>query len=167
MSRTKAAAVLLFVIAGGACARGDDFGPRGDVARVRSDAHRLLAHRVRATGDPNAVTVSDITIVKDQAVLSWTSGAEHGVMGLVRFLDRWWDALDMERRVSNPSCWSITTTFPLESTTEGVTEDPLDALSKAGMAALGTQAAKHNADFTQTPAPQRLSSLPPRKRRDV
>lgn len=92
-------------------AHADDFGPRGDVGKVRSDARRLLAQRVRATGvDPKSTAISDVVVVKDQALLSWDSGRQHGVMGLVRYLDRWWDAFDAVRMGDT---WHPAATFPL------------------------------------------------------
>lgn len=65
-------------------------------ADVRSDAVRLLAQRVRQSGvDPKNIAISGVTVSGNQAVLSWDSGKQHGVMGLVLSADRWWDALDM------------------------------------------------------------------------
>ncbi len=96
--RVVIAAVALFFFFGSPlAARPDDFGPRRDVAQVRSDALRLLAQRVRQSGvDPKNVKVTDVVVVRDQALLSWDSGKQHGVMGLLRNLDRWWGALDFE-----------------------------------------------------------------------
>jgi hypothetical protein len=80
-------------------------------ADVRSDAVRLLAHRVRQTGvDPKNVTISGVTVAANQALLSWDSGKQHGVMGLVLFADRWWDALDM---IDNDGCWDSGLAYPL------------------------------------------------------
>ncbi|HZZ65042.1 MAG TPA: hypothetical protein VFE17_06075 [Candidatus Baltobacteraceae bacterium] len=111
-------------------AAADDFGPGGDVRQVRSNAIRLLAQRVRASGtDPQQLQISDVVVVRDQAILSWRAGSEHGVMGLARYLDRWWDALDAQPRAT---CWYTLTAFPLDDA----------GLSNATLAA----AAVHNAD---------------------
>lgn len=89
----EAAIALFFLfIAASMPVRADDFGPRRDIGQVRSDARRLLAHRVRVSGvDPNAVKIYDVIVVRDQAVLSWDSVKQHQVMGMNRTLDRWWD----------------------------------------------------------------------------
>ncbi len=78
-----------------AAARAGDAGARHSVAQIRSDARRLLAQRVRRSGlDPKVITIADVGVVDDQAVLSWSGGERHGVMGLVRRFNRWWDAFD-------------------------------------------------------------------------
>lgn len=80
-------------------------------AGVQSDAVRLLAHRVRQTGvDPKKVTISGVTVAVNQALLSWDSGKQHGVMGLVLSADRWWDALDM---TNDGGCWDSQAAYPL------------------------------------------------------
>jgi hypothetical protein len=83
-------------------------------ADMRSDAVRLLAQRVRASGvDPKDVRITDTTVRGDQALLSWDSGKQHGVMGLVVSADRWWDALDMT--ASTRGCWNTVSAYPLSS----------------------------------------------------
>lgn len=83
-------------------------------ADMRSDAVRLLAHRVRAEGDdPKDLAVSGVVVRGNQALLSWDSGKRHGVMGLVTSADRWWDALDMSRSLSPPGCWQSDLAYPL------------------------------------------------------
>lgn len=80
-------------------------------ADIRSDAVRLLARRVRASGvDPKNITVSGVVVRGNQALLSWDSGKDHGLMGLVIAEDRWWDALDMVRAAG---CWSTQRSYPL------------------------------------------------------
>lgn len=102
-------AVLLSLLLLPAMAIAGDFGPRRDVSQVRSDARRLLAHRVRLSGmDPAAVTISDVVVAGDQALLSWDSGKTQGIMGLVRYVNRWWDALDTSTGVG-----CVTETYPL------------------------------------------------------
>ncbi len=106
------AIVLMFVPL---CARADDFGAHGAVSTVRSNARRLLARRVRQSGaQPENVPVSDVVVAGDQALLSWNSGKQHGIMGLVVQNDRWWDALDM---TFYSGCWYRQTAFPLVPTT--------------------------------------------------
>jgi hypothetical protein len=106
-----AALVVLALLPQAAAA--DDFGPHGDIAQARSDAQRLLAHRVRESGaDPAKIVISDVVVVQNQALLSWNSGRQHGLMGLVRYLDRWWDAYDNVTIIGTP-CWQTTETFPL------------------------------------------------------
>jgi hypothetical protein len=87
----------------------------GQAARadIRSDAVRLLARRVRASGvDPKNVTVSGVVVRGNQALLSWDSGRKHGLMGLVTSGDRWWDALDMSLAAG---CWDAQSAYPLVS----------------------------------------------------
>jgi hypothetical protein len=112
----KAATALFVLLATGlANAYADDFGPRHDVGTLRSDAPRLLAHRARlANIDPKQIAISDVVVVGDQAVLSWDIGTQHGLMGLVRQDNRWWDALDVVRWVSNKSCWSASVHHPID-----------------------------------------------------
>lgn len=110
-------AVLAAAIILPGSARADDFGARGAVARVRSDAQRLLAHRVRASGaDPKLLSISDVVVSGDQALLSWNSGKARGVMGLVVSSDRWWDALDMTTPAGPDTCWSTVKAYPLAAT---------------------------------------------------
>lgn len=106
-----AAIVFLFQ----ALAYAADAGPRDAVARVRSEARRLLAHTVRGAGlDPTNLTIDNVIVVHDQALLSWDSGKEHGVMGLMMFADRWWDALDMSPQGKpGTDCWSAVRAYPL------------------------------------------------------
>jgi hypothetical protein len=64
-------------------------------ADMRGDAERLLARRVRQTGvDPKNIAIRDVVVVRDQAVLSWDSGKQHGLMGLMVKEGRWWDVYD-------------------------------------------------------------------------
>ncbi len=44
--------------------------------------------------DPKVISISDVVVVKDEAVLSWDAGRNHGFMVLARDLDRWWDMGD-------------------------------------------------------------------------
>jgi hypothetical protein len=107
-------AVLGLLICAPLAVRADDFGPHRDLAEVRDDARRLLAQRVRAAGvDPAKIAISGVVVAKDQALLSWDDGKNHGVMGLVRYLDRWWDALDKDRH-DDSGCRRTTLAFPLQ-----------------------------------------------------
>jgi hypothetical protein len=83
----------------------------GQTARadIRSDAVRLLARRVRASGvDPKNVSLSGVVVRGNQALLSWDSGKDRGLMALVISGDRWWDALDM-----TGVCWNTERAYPL------------------------------------------------------
>lgn len=104
MGRRIALLAAIFVFAVTPFARAD----------IRSDAVRLLAHRVRAEGvDPKTLVVSDVVVRGNQALLSWNSGKKRGVMGLELSADRWWDALDMTTTVP-PTCWQIQNAYPLD-----------------------------------------------------
>jgi hypothetical protein len=106
---------LLFIVicAFTAAALADDFGPHRDIAQVRAEARRLLAQRTRNSGlDPAVIQISDAVVVNDQAVLSWSNGKQRGLMGLVREMDRWWDAMDA---VPAATCWSAATAYPLDA----------------------------------------------------
>lgn len=144
--RIPAAALLVLAfLPKGAAA--DDFGPHRDIAQVRSDARRLLAHRVRETGvEPSKVAISDVVVVQNQALLSWDSGKQHGLMGLVRYLDRWWDALD-KLEVSGPTCWANTIAFPLTGHNMLFSDPTSEDLSLDGFSReLAAAASSHNAD---------------------
>jgi hypothetical protein len=92
-----------------ACA--DDFGPHGDVSEVRFAAQRLLAHTARGwKADPNNTRISDVVVVKNAALLSWDIGASHGLMGLIRQYDRWWDALEYRHNLDG---WIDSASYPL------------------------------------------------------
>lgn len=127
--------------------RADDFGPRRDIAQIRSDAQRLLAHRVRESGvDPKAVTISDVVVVKEQALLSWDSGKEHGVMGLERALDRWWDALDDQTPDPRGDCWIAVAAYPLPPSNIVAPPTPAN-LERFGLSGeLVAASLRHNAD---------------------
>lgn len=88
-------------------ARADDYGPAHDVRTLRSDAARLLAHRLRMAGlDPKTVQIFDVVVVRNAALLSWTAGNQHQIMGLLRHDDRWWDSVDMKNWPSRtPQCF--------------------------------------------------------------
>ncbi|HET7813316.1 MAG TPA: hypothetical protein VFL13_02955, partial [Candidatus Baltobacteraceae bacterium] len=110
-------ALLLFPSA----ARADDFGPPKDIRDVGIAAKRLLAHRIRPLA-PSAITISDTVVVKDQALLTWRTGSQQSLMGLVRYADRWWDALDeqeISQRTPDPisTCVYVTSAFPLKPST--------------------------------------------------
>ena len=102
------AAVVLALALLPCLVRADDYGPRGDVRTVRSDAARLLAHRLRiARIDPKSVQIFDVVVVRNAALLSWTAGNQHEIMGLLRRDDRWWDSIDMKNWPSRtPDCFS-------------------------------------------------------------
>jgi hypothetical protein len=160
-SRTGAAiraslllSVALIAAANG-FARADDFGPRGDIRELRFVAQRLLAHTARRyKSDPAATRISDIVAVKDAALLSWDIGTAHGLMGLLRQYDRWWDVLDVYR--SFVDCWdSASTSYPLPG---GMWLDDFRDPSPASLLRYGlpgdvvSAAASHNDDIrTATP----------------
>ncbi|HEY9180571.1 MAG TPA: hypothetical protein VIO32_07610 [Candidatus Baltobacteraceae bacterium] len=74
-------------------ARADDSGPPRDVRQVRSDAVRLLAHRERGLGlEPKNTAVVDVVVSGNEAIASWDNARDHGVIGLLRRENRWWDA---------------------------------------------------------------------------
>lgn len=123
-------------------------------ADVRSDAVRLLAHRVRQTGvEPRNIAISGVVVSGDQTLLSWDSGKQHGIMGLVLSEDRWWDALDM---TLYGGCWATERNYPLipgipypDSYMPGDYEPPPDSqmLLSAGLRnALVTAASVRNDD---------------------
>lgn len=138
-------------------------------ADVASDAHRLLASRVRQSSvDPKSITIRDVVVQGNQALLSWDSGKEHGVMGLIRLDDRWWDALDMTREGAG-SCWFTTTAYPLPVITQQYPADyrppPYEpapssaALTDDGLSAQLVQiAAERNADVRNADAQERKLS---------
>jgi hypothetical protein len=71
--------------------RADDVGPPGTVSRIRSEARRLLAHRVRALGvDPKNLVISDVVVNDGRATLTWSAASTHGTMNLAFHDDRWW-----------------------------------------------------------------------------
>lgn len=110
MSRAVAILVCTLMLLS-AAARADDSGPSGTVAQVRSEARRLLAHQTRAAGfDPKEIGISDVVAAGDQALFSWDIGKQHGLVGLVRRNDRWWDAFDATRY---GNCWYTMTSYPL------------------------------------------------------
>lgn len=111
--RKIAAVTLFFILALPVAGRADDFGPPHDVGTVRADGRTLLAHRARlAKVDPKTVGISDVVVVGDQAVLSWDIGTQHGVMGLVRQNNRWWDGFDSLLFESKNNCWSTASRKP-------------------------------------------------------
>jgi hypothetical protein len=88
-------------------------GPLPVHADMKSDAVRLLAHRVRQRGvDPKNIVVSDVVVSGNQALLSWNAGKQRGVMGLLTSADRWWDALDMTASMPE-TCWQTVVAYPL------------------------------------------------------
>ncbi len=127
--------------------RADDYGPAHDVRDVRWNAARLLARTVRASGaDPKAVQISDVVVARDQALLSWDSGKQHGVMTLVRSSDRWWDALDMLAPQAPGNCWAGSMSYPLD---DGLVQmrPATDLLHEHGVSpGLAAAAAAHNRD---------------------
>src|SRR5690242_19895634 len=113
--RRTAAVTLLFFLAVPVIGRADDFGPSRDIGTVRADGRTLLAHRARSANvDPKSIVISDVVVLGDQAVFSWDFGKQHGLMGLVRQSNRWWDALDVLRWQTNTNCWSVTVHRPLD-----------------------------------------------------
>jgi hypothetical protein len=151
MREFRTAIALFFFIAGCVCAaRADDFGPPRDIGSVRADAHMLLAHRARiAKVDPKNIVISDVVAVGDQAVASWNFGTQHGLMGLVRQNNRWWDVLDAD---GSPA-WSVRAAYPLQAYTSPI-QSPRnvggDALKARGFNRdLVAAAIAHNADVAR------------------
>jgi hypothetical protein len=137
---------LLFIVicAFTTAARADDFGPHRDIAQVRSEARRLLAQRTRNSGlDPAVIQIYDAVVVKDQSVLSWSNGKQRGLMGLVRQMDRWWDAMDA---LPAATCWSTATAYPLEAA--GLSKDLLSAAVLHNMDVRGLDAPCKDAAHT-------------------
>ncbi len=135
----------------------DDFGPRGDVREVRFATQRLLAHWARrSSADPKNTKISDVVVVKDAALLSWDVTSGHGVMGLIRARDRWWDALDIH---GNDDCWDgASTSYPLPGTMwQDTWRNPTPAsLLGYGLPADLVAQSNHNSDVRAnmaTPAP--------------
>lgn len=94
--RRAIAAVLWALALLPAFARADDFGPARDVRTVRSSAGRLLAHQLRASGvDLKTLDVFDVVVEGNAAVLSWSAGNRHRIMGLTRRDNRWWEVADL------------------------------------------------------------------------
>ena len=148
---------MALIAAGTGFARADDYGPHGDVRKLRFVAQHLLAHTARRYKvDPAAIRISDVVAVNDAALLSWDIGTSHGLMGLVRQYDRWWDALDIYQ---GGSCWdTATTAYPLAGATWQQSSEPTPAsLLRYGLPAdLVAAAALHNADVREhlsSPAP--------------
>ena len=105
-------AAIFFIVSTTQNILADDFGPRGEVREVRFVAQRLLTHSARESKvDPNNVRLSDVVVVKDGALLSWEIGPNHGIMGLIRQSNRWWDALDFQKAVDG---WVDVTAWPFE-----------------------------------------------------
>lgn len=108
----------------------------------------LLAHRARlAHVDPKTAAVSDVVVVGDQAILSWDAATLHGFMGLARQNDRWWDALDTQRR--GDGCWIGTTQYPLAASGSNAGSLPpsREQMLRAGFTQqLVSAAATHNRD---------------------
>lgn len=133
----------------------DDFGPSGDLGEVRFDAQRLLARDARAwKADPKATQLSDVVVVKDAALVSWTIGGHHGLMGLLRTSDRWWDALDVRHDLDG---WIDYASYPLDAkcSLSALREPISSALTNDGLSAdLVRTAMQHNADL-QTQAGRR------------
>lgn len=135
-------------------------------ADVAADAHRLLASRVRQSGvDPKSISIRDVVIEGGQALLSWDSAKQHGVMGLVLSDNRWWDALDMVRGAAD-RCWITTRTYPLPVLTQQYPADYLPAgyepapystaLASDGFSTQLVQSAgQRNADVRDADAEQR------------
>lgn len=128
-------------------AQADDFGPRGDIREVRFAAQRLLAHSARNTrGELSPAAITDVVVVRDAALLSWQIGEQHGVMGLIRQYNRWWDALDVLERVDTV-CWMWERSYPLEPKHHDSWESPPNArrLTMEGMSPeLSRAASEHN-----------------------
>ncbi|HET9096487.1 MAG TPA: hypothetical protein VFN37_07480 [Candidatus Baltobacteraceae bacterium] len=104
----SAIAVLLFALTlVPAAARADDSGPSGTVARLRSEARRLVAREARASGvDPKDAIISDVAVNGNQATLSWEAGKTRRVMRLTFRNDRWWDMPDPSHGAA-ASVWQI------------------------------------------------------------
>lgn len=139
MNRFFLLLTLLTFAAYPANALADDYGGAGAVRTVSSDARRLLAARVRANAaDPKTITVNNVTVIGDRAVLSWGAGNARGFMGLRTYLDRWWDALDATPNADG-SCWHVLTAFPLDDSGLGA-----DFIARAAV---------HNGDLNALRAP--------------
>jgi len=146
-----------------ASAMADDFGAHRDITQVTSAAKHLLAHRLRDMSiTPESAAISDVVVVKDQAVLTWQAGSQQALMGLVRYGDRWWNAFD--ERPSAPAgvpvingCTPARASFPLHKPDPGA-----KGLTGVGFTQnLADAALAHNALW------QRLSRVQPTTYWDV
>lgn len=162
---TSAALLLAaFALAPLAAARADDFGPRGDVSAVRSAAQRLLAHGARGSkGDLADIHISDVVVVHDAALLSWQTGNGHGMMGLIRQYDRWWDAADIYALPIY--CWGpATTAYPLpgaEWQSDGFEPAPPRLLALGFSEDVVAAASVHNEDVREHTVPAHPSTPRP------
>jgi len=155
--------VFLLIASGAQNARADDFGPHGDVRELRFAAQRLLAHRARTDNvEPRAITVSNVVVMGDAALLSWAYGppsryGSQGIMALVRRQARWWDALD-GLSWNHYKCWDTTVSYPLQPPTAASGLSPAALLSYGLPAALVNRALQvpelRRAMILPTPAPQ-------------
>jgi len=94
------------------------------------------------------IRITDVVAVDDAAVLSWDIGDSHGLMGLLRQYDRWWDALDV---YGSGDCWDgAMASYPLAA---GIWQDDFRDPSPASLLryglpdALVSVAAAHNDDI--------------------
>lgn len=151
------AATLIALLLFSTAVRADDFGPPKDIRDINSAAKRLLANRVRPL-NASAIAISDTVVVKDQALLTWRAGSQVALMGLVRYADRWWDALDevdTDNRTFDPlrpACVLVTAAFPMQPRDVRGDLTPVDPTSVGMTHALMDTARHHNA-FANTIAP--------------
>ncbi len=135
-------------------AHAGDYGPQRDLRDVTSAVKHLVAHRLRvAKDDPVLAVVSDVVVVKNQALASWSAGTQRGVMGLMRYEDRWWDAFD---ETQQPKCPSAGSAFPAKPFALTGLDRPLDPVSVGFDPAFVAAAQTHNSAFA---ALQRSSAI--------
>jgi len=74
--------------------RADDYGSRADVRALRGDTRILLLARLRSLSVSAAsVTVDDVVVIGNDALVRWHAQNASGIEGLERIYDRWWEML--------------------------------------------------------------------------
>jgi len=69
----------------------DDAGPHRDIRAIRHDAPIILANFVRRNGfDPSQLTIDDVVVRGDQALVQWHVRSNIGVDGFIRMYRSWW-----------------------------------------------------------------------------
>ena len=95
---------IAFVLAFGAVARADDYGPKRDVRAVRAALPVLMAARVRALGTAvQSIHADDVVINDKEAVADWSAGIQGGIVGFVRRYGLWWVSGQVDRDEPEPA----------------------------------------------------------------
>jgi hypothetical protein len=81
---------LLALIATASSARADDYGPHRDIRAIRGAAPVLLAAFIHYEGiRPSNVTIWNVVVNGDQAIVEWSAGPELGLLSIRRYAGRW------------------------------------------------------------------------------